>query len=181
MSTALFGLNANLPEIPFFLYPDTSHRHRRYSSIIFAMSTPSGWESLSSDLDTSALKTKICTILRSTFKPWNDIILTPKSPVDVVVVNVLQKVSRICFFEFMLILILQELDDARRDKHRNKDYISRCFKCLRALSKERDIFPQCFSMSDGITRESGDPIDGGGAAVSSSRSRLRQTEHWSLL
>ncbi|KAK0230048.1 kinase-like domain-containing protein [Armillaria fumosa] len=109
------------------------------------MSTSSGWEKLSSDLDTAELEREIRAILRSAHKPWNDIRLAPTSPLDVMILDVLQK----------------ELDDARRD---DQNYFSRCFKCLRALSKERDIFPQCFSMSDGIARDHGDPIDGGGAA-----------------
>ncbi len=73
-----------------------------------------------------------------------------------------------------MLMLLQELDDAHTN---NPKYFAQCFKCLRALSKERDIFPQCFSMSDGIIRDNGDPIDGGGAAVSDSSLRSTQTEH----
>ncbi|KAK0243529.1 kinase-like domain-containing protein [Armillaria nabsnona] len=109
------------------------------------MSTSSGWERLSNNVEASMLKTEILAILRSVDKPWSDIIYAPKSPVDVMILNVLQK----------------ELDDAHTN---NPTYFAQCFKCLRALSKERDIFPKCFSMSDGIIRDNGDPIDGGGAA-----------------
>ncbi len=129
------------------------------------MSTSSGWEKLSNDLETAELEREIRAILRSAHKPWNDIGLAPKSPVDVMILDVLQKVSRTRFIsvEFML-MVRQELDNARRD---DQNYFARCFKCLRALSKERDIFPQCFSMSNGIARDYGDPIDGGGTAVRS--------------
>ncbi|KAK0447531.1 kinase-like domain-containing protein [Armillaria borealis] len=109
------------------------------------MSTSSGWESLSSHLETSVLETKIRAIIGSANKPWNDVGVVPKSPVDIMVVNVLQK----------------EMYSADRN---DLEYFARCFKCLRALSKARDIFPQCFRMSDGIIRDKGDPIDGGGAA-----------------
>lgn len=61
------------------------------------MSTSSGWERLSNNVEASVLKTEILAILRSADKPWSDIIFAPKSPVDVMILNVLQKVSYICF------------------------------------------------------------------------------------
>ncbi|KAK0440035.1 kinase-like domain-containing protein [Desarmillaria tabescens] len=60
-----------------------------------------------------------------------------------------------------MLIIHQELDETPRG---DPQYSERCFKCLRALSKERDIFPECFTMNKGVVRKSGDPIDGGGAA-----------------
>ncbi|KAK0447530.1 hypothetical protein EV421DRAFT_145829 [Armillaria borealis] len=105
-------------------------------------SESSGWETLSSDFEGSALERKIRFILRSASKPWHDIRLLPKSPVDIGVLNALQK----------------ELDEALKD---DPQYFAACFKCLHALTKERNLFPESFVVNEGIVREPGYPVDGG--------------------
>ncbi|PBK94144.1 kinase-like protein [Armillaria gallica] len=105
----------------------------------------SGWETLSDDLEGSTLATKISFIVRSANKPWHDIGLLPKSPVDVGVLNALQK----------------ELDEAWKD---DPQYFTACFRCLHALTKERELFPESFVVNEGVVRESGYPIDGGEAS-----------------
>ncbi|KAK0230049.1 kinase-like domain-containing protein [Armillaria fumosa] len=104
----------------------------------------SGWETLSSDLEGSALERKIRFILCSANKPWHDIGLLSKSPVDVDVLNVLQK----------------ELDEVRKD---GSKYFATCFKCLYALTKEMDLCPENLVVNQGVVRELGYPIDGGEA------------------
>ncbi len=56
---------------------------------------------------------------------------------------------------------LQELDDTScPDKYR-----AVCMKCLRTLSRARNIVPSSFSCQD-VTREGKNPIWGGGFSVS---------------
>ncbi len=123
----------------------------------------SGWETLSDDLEGSTLATKIRFIVRSADKPWHDIGLLPKSPVDVGVSNALQKVPPIRFmYGHVMLIIPQELGEAWKD---DPEYFTACFKCLHALTKERDVFPESYVVNEGVVREPGYPIDGGEASV----------------
>ncbi len=60
-------------------------------------------------------------------------------------------------------MICQELDDASC----LDGYRTACFKCLRALSKARNIVPASLYLSSpDVTREGANPVGGGGFAVS---------------
>ncbi len=153
---------------PFIICTTTLTFTRRSHRIAMFVSNEippgsSGWETLSGDLEESALETKIRFIIRSTNNPWHDIGLLPKSPMDVCVLNALQKVLPIRFIYAHATLILpQELDEAWKD---DPQYFTACFRCLHALTKARDLFPESFVVNEGVVREPGYPIDGGEASV----------------
>ncbi len=59
------------------------------------------------------------------------------------------------------LMIRQELDDSSYPD----EYRTVCMKCLRILSKTRNIVPSSLSCRD-VIREGGNPIWGGGFSVS---------------
>ncbi|KAK0230051.1 hypothetical protein IW262DRAFT_375673 [Armillaria fumosa] len=100
------------------------------------------WRDLTSELDGEQFRGAVQHILRVTTSPWKDIATVPTS-IGLLVMNTLQK----------------ELDVANPDDA----YHTTCMKCLRTLSKERNIFPSSL-ICDRIVANGDYPIAGGGLA-----------------
>ncbi|PBK74598.1 kinase-like protein [Armillaria solidipes] len=98
-----------------------------------------GWDQINLDDD---VRVQIQCLIRDLPYPWRSVELISRS-VEIKVMDVLQ----------------QELDDVSC----LKGYRAACIKCLRALSKARNIVPSSFSSRD-VTREGVNPIGGGGFA-----------------
>ncbi|KAK0231896.1 kinase-like domain-containing protein [Armillaria nabsnona] len=106
--------------------------------------TPLHWAGIKPvhELDKKNVLAQIQSRLRNIPFPWKTVELTPQ-PVETMVMDVLQ----------------QQLDDAPHAGW----YRTACMKCLRALSKARNIVPSSLFLRD-VTREGGNPVAGGGFA-----------------
>ncbi|PBK94147.1 kinase-like protein [Armillaria gallica] len=100
------------------------------------------WRGLTSELGDEQLRGAIQHILRVTPSPWKYIATVPTS-VGLLVMNALQK----------------ELDEADP----GDTYHTTCMKCLRALSKERSVFPSSL-ICETIVAKGDYPVAGGGLA-----------------
>ncbi|KAK0485347.1 kinase-like domain-containing protein [Armillaria luteobubalina] len=103
-----------------------------------------GWNNINPDDEESDVRAQIRCLVRDVSSPWRSVELELISPsVQILVMDVLQ----------------QELDDVPCANVYRAAYI----KCLRALSKARNIMPSSFVCRD-VTREGVNPIGGGGFA-----------------
>ncbi len=109
----------------------------------------------------SILVAEIREILLNSPNPWQQIKAVPKL-VEQVVINVLQMVrSTASSHPIRYQILQQELDVATP----GEEYFTVCMKTLRALSEERDIFPESFQCAN-IIKKGELPFSGGGSAVS---------------
>ncbi|PBK78438.1 hypothetical protein ARMSODRAFT_998509 [Armillaria solidipes] len=98
------------------------------------------WTQINLNDEETDVRTQIQGLLCDVMHPWRTMHLLPQSA-EVAVIDVLQ----------------QELDDVSCPD----EYRAVCMKCLRTLSKARNIVPSSFSCRD-VTREGENPIWGGG-------------------
>ncbi|KAK0449329.1 kinase-like domain-containing protein [Armillaria borealis] len=110
------------------------------STTLSTRSSLPNWTQINLNEETG-LRTRIQGLIRDAPRPWKTMTLISPA-VEIMVMDVLQ----------------QELDDARPDGCRTA-----CMKCLRTLSKARNIVPSSFYSQD-VTREGTNPVGGGGFA-----------------
>ncbi|PBK74612.1 kinase-like protein [Armillaria solidipes] len=108
------------------------------STTLSTRSSIPNWTQINLNEETG-LRTRIQGLIRNAPRPWKTMTLISPA-VEIMVMDVLQ----------------QELDDARPDGCRTA-----CMKCLRTLSKARNIVPSSFYSQD-VTREGTNPVGGGG-------------------
>ncbi|KAK0437918.1 kinase-like domain-containing protein [Desarmillaria tabescens] len=100
------------------------------------------WIRINLDDKETDVRTQIQRVIQDVPYPWRSVESIPPS-VETIVMDVLQ----------------QELDDVSCPD----EYRTACLKCLRALSKAKNILPSSF-FSQNVTREGANPICGGGYA-----------------
>ncbi|KAK0449321.1 kinase-like domain-containing protein [Armillaria borealis] len=110
------------------------------STTLSTRPSPPNWTQINLNEETD-VRSRIQGLIRDAPCPWKTMTLISPA-VEIMVMDVLQ----------------QELDDARPDGCRTA-----CMKCLRTLSKARNIVPSSF-YSQGVTREGTNPVGGGGFA-----------------
>ncbi|KAK0486542.1 hypothetical protein IW261DRAFT_1456002 [Armillaria novae-zelandiae] len=125
------------------MIPNDTRQQKQHSSGRYHSSASArSWSQINLDEENN-VRTEIQNLIRDVPSPWKYMELISPS-VEIMVMDVLQ----------------QELDDASC----LNQYRANCLKCLRVLSKIRNIVPSSFLFSSNLTKEGTNFITGGGFA-----------------